>query len=50
MKEHKGNKVEIHIEPYANHAFLNVGNLTGFVLEAEHAIKLADEWILENGT
>ncbi|KAK0513912.1 hypothetical protein JMJ35_003634 [Cladonia borealis] len=47
MKKVKGNKVEVHIEPYASHAFLYVGNLTGFESEAKHAIKSANEWILE---
>lgn len=42
-----GNKVEIHVEPYANHAILGVGNVTGFATEAEKAIKQAGEWILE---
>lgn len=48
MKKVKGNEVAVHIEPYASHAFLNVGNLTGFESEATHAIKLANEWISEN--
>lgn len=43
-----GNKVEIHVEPYANHAILGVGNVTGFATEAEEAIKKAGEWILED--
>ena len=48
MKKVKGNRVEVHIEPYASHAFLYVGNLTGFESEATHAIKFANEWISED--
>lgn len=48
MKKVKGNKVEVLVEPYATHAFLNIGNLTGFESEATHAIKSANEWISEN--
>lgn len=47
MKNVKGNRVEVLIEPYASHAFLYVGNLTGFESEATHAIKSANEWISE---
>lgn len=42
-----GNKVEIHVEPYANHAILGIGNITGFATEAEKAITRARKWILE---
>ena len=41
----KGNRVMVHIEPLANHAFIGVGNLTGFEREAENAAKLAAKWI-----
>ena len=43
-----GNDVEIHIEPYASHAFLNVGDLTGFTAEAENSVRLAREWMSKN--
>ncbi len=46
----EGNEVEIHVEPYANHAILGVGNVTGFATEAEKAIKRAGEWILEGSS
>lgn len=43
--ERKGNKVELYVEPLANHDTLYVGNLTGFVAEAERAVKLAGEFL-----
>ncbi len=45
----KGNKVGSPHRAlfYATHAFLNIGNLTGFESEATHAIKFANEWISE---
>ena len=42
-----GNKVEIYVEPYANHAILGIGNITGFATEAEEAMKRASKWVLE---
>ena len=42
-----GNQVEIYVEPYANHAILGIGNVTGFAMEAEEAMKRANKWILE---
>lgn len=41
----KGNTVEVHVEPLANHDILYVGNLTGFVAEAERSVKLAKEFL-----
>ena len=41
----KGNDVEVHVELYANHAILGVGNLTGFAVEAQNAVKLAQKWL-----
>ena len=43
----EGNRVEVHIEPYANHAILGVGNVTGFSKEAEAAMKRARAWVLD---
>ena len=43
----KGNRVKLHIEPFASHSFLSVGNLTGFQREADNAVKLAADWIRE---
>ena len=43
----KGNRVTLHIEPFASHCFLGVGHVTGFQREAENAVKLAGEWIRE---
>ena len=45
MKKAKGNKVEVFMEPYATHAFVNIGNFIGFESEATRAIKSANEWI-----
>ena len=45
----KGNRVKLHIEPFASHSFLSVGNLTGFQREADNAVKVAAEWIRESG-
>lgn len=42
-----GNRVEVHVEPYANHAFLAMGNITGFAFEAENAMNRASEIILK---
>lgn len=42
-----GNRVEVHVEPYANHAFLAMGNITGFAFEAENAMSRASEIILK---
>lgn len=36
-----GNKVEVYVEPLANHDILYVGNVTGFAAEAERAVKAA---------
>ncbi|CAF9938510.1 hypothetical protein IMSHALPRED_000825 [Imshaugia aleurites] len=47
MMRAEGNRVEVYIEPYANHAILGVGNITGFDKEAEKAVKRAGEWVLE---
>ena len=41
----KKNRVKLHIEPFASHSFLGVGNITGFQREAENTVKLAAEWI-----
>lgn len=41
-----GNRVEVHVEPYANHAILGVGNITGFAVEAEKAMEKAADMIL----
>ena len=41
----KGNRVEIHVEPLANHDILYVGHLTGFAAEAENAVRLAGEFL-----
>ena len=43
-----GNRVEVHIEPYATHAILGIGNVTGFAVEAERAIGRAGETILKD--
>lgn len=43
----KGNRVEVLIEPYANHAILGIGNVTGFSREAEAAMKRAHAWVLD---
>ena len=45
----KGNRVKLHIEPFASHSFLSVGNLTGFQREADNAVKIAAEWIRGSG-
>lgn len=47
MTKVEGNKVKIFMEPYATHAFVNIGNLIGFESEATRAIKSANEWISE---
>ena len=41
----KGNRVMVHVEPFASHSIVGVGNLTGFQREAGNAVKLAGEWI-----
>ena len=43
----KGNRVKLHVEPFASHSFLSAGIVTGFQREAENAGKLAAEWIRE---
>ena len=43
----EGNRVEVHIEPYANHAILGIGNVTGFSREAEAAMRRARAWVLD---
>lgn len=45
MQLKEGNKVELYIEPLANHDILYVGNLTGFAEEAKRAVKLAGEFL-----
>lgn len=45
MQLKEGNKVELYIEPLANHDILYVGNLTGFAAEAKRAVKLAGEFL-----
>ena len=42
----EGNSVEVHVEPYANHAILGVGNITGFKPETEKAIGRAAQFVL----
>ena len=41
----RGNNVEIHIEPYANHDIFGAGKVTGFTAEAENAGRLAGKWL-----
>ena len=43
----KGNRLMLHVEPFASHSFLSVGNVTGFQAEADRAVKGAAEWIRE---
>ena len=43
----KRNRIMLHIEPFASHSFLSMGNLTGFQREADNAVKHAAEWIRE---
>ena len=45
----KGNRVEIHVEPLANHDSLYVGHLIGFAAEAENAVRLAGEFLGTTG-
>ena len=45
----KGNRVRLHVEPLASHSFLSAGVVTGFRREADHAVKLAAEWMRECG-
>ena len=45
----EGNRVKLHVEPFASHSFLSAGNATGFQREADKAVKLAAEWIRECG-
>ena len=42
----QGNKVNVHVEPLANHDIILVGNLTGFAAEAETSVKLAREFLI----
>ena len=44
----EGNKVEVYVEPYANHDVLYLGFLTGFEKEAEKVAKAAGEFISMN--
>lgn len=41
----EGNRVEVHVEPLANHDILYVGNLTGFAAESAKVVKLAGEFL-----
>ena len=45
----KGNRVKLHVEPFASHSFLSAGIIVGFHREADKAVKLAAEWIRECG-
>ena len=45
----KGNRVKLHVEPFASHSFLSAGVVTRFTREADHAVKLAAEWMRECG-
>ena len=47
MKE-KGNKVEVYVDPLANHDILIVGHMSGFAAEAQTAVKLAGEFLKSN--
>ena len=44
----KGNRVQVYVEPLANHDILYVGHLTGFAAEAQRAVKLAGEFLKAN--
>ena len=44
----KGNKVDVYVEPLANHDILLVGQLSGFAAEAQRAVKLAGEFLNAN--
>ena len=46
----KGNKVMLHVEPFASHSFAGSGNLSGFQKEAEKVFNLAGEWIRDCGS
>ncbi|MCJ1281200.1 hypothetical protein MMC26_000518 [Xylographa opegraphella] len=41
----KGNRIEVCVEPLANHDILLVGNLSGLEAEAEHVVKLAGDFL-----
>ena len=45
----KGNRVKLHIGPFASHSFLSIGGITGFEREADNTVKVAAEWIRESG-
>ncbi|MCJ1246971.1 hypothetical protein MMC30_004182 [Trapelia coarctata] len=47
-KTEAGEDIKIHIEPDATHAFLNVGNLTGFEDAAGKAVRVARDWMAES--
>lgn len=45
----KGNKLEVYIEPPANHNILYGGNLAGFAAEAKRAVKVAEKFLYQRG-
>ena len=46
MRKVVGNRVEVYVVEFGNHAVLGVGNITGFAAEAEKAVANAAEVIL----
>lgn len=48
MREIRGNKVDLYVEPFAPHDILSVGNLIGFATEAAKGVKLAREFLVSN--
>jgi acetyl esterase/lipase len=44
----EGNKVELYVEPVANHDVVLFGNLTGFEAEAARAVQIAGEFLNRN--
>lgn len=48
LRNVSGNKVEVYVEPLANHDIFCVGNLTGFATEAARGVKAARRFVLEN--
>ena len=49
MGKVKGNVVEIHVEPYANHDIFLIGGQTGFDAEASKCAKLAAGFLEKSG-
>ena len=49
MEKVDENRIEMYVEPYANHDVFFTGNVTGFAKEAESAVKIAQKFLLSHG-